>query len=259
MGLSDRRRALLGRLRRRKSRAREGLVLVEGVRSAEEVLASAASLRWAACAPGLCARERGRQLEGALESAGVEIVRLSDRELAAAAATENPQGVLLVVEEPRVATSPISAGGRYLAADGVQDPGNLGTLIRTGLAFGVDAAVVLGGTVDPWNPKTVRSAAGACFRLPVAQAEWSEVRSWIEGAGVDLLAAATAGEDVASVRPSRGWMLVVGSEGRGVSEAVSGAAQRLISIPMPGGTESLNAGVAGAILLYVLTRNGQNA
>jgi TrmH family RNA methyltransferase len=259
MGLSDRRRRLIGRLSRRKSRVREGLVLVEGVRSAEEVLASATSIRWAACAPGLRARERGLRLEATLESAGVQIERLTDGELAAVSATENPQGVLLVVEEPRTASSIVAPGGRYLAADGVQDPGNLGTLIRAGLAFGLDGAVVLGGTVDPWNPKTVRSAAGACFRLPVAQADWPEVRSWIEGAGISLLVADVVGEDVASVRPSRGWMLVVGSEGGGVSEAVSDAAHQIIAIPMPGGTESLNAGVAGAILLYVLTRNTQNA
>lgn len=234
-------------------------MLVEGVRSAEEVLASPASIQWAACAPGLRARERGRSLEAALEGAGVPIERLTDDEIGTLSATEHPQGVLLVVDEPKPVAPFVSPNGRYLAADGVQDPGNLGTLIRAGLAFGLDGVIALGGTVDPWNPKSVRSAAGACFRLPVAQAEWADVRSWIKGAGIDLLVADVTGEDVASLRPSHGWMLVVGSEGGGVSGGVWEAAHQVIAIPMPGGTESLNAGVAGAILLYVLTRNTKNA
>lgn len=254
VGLSDARRRQIGRLRRRRSREREGLVLVEGVRGVEDALDARASVRWAACAPRLRESPRGSALAHALTDRGIEVAWIGDRELDAIADTETCQGVLLVVDEPRVSLGDLSHPRRLLVADRIQDPGNLGTLVRAAMAFAVDAVIALDGTTDPWSPKAVRSAAGASFRIPIAQASWSDVRSWLKERETPLLVASVHGGDVADLEVGPGWALAVGSEARGPRPAVDAAAAARVAVPMPGGAESLNAGVAGAILLYALTR-----
>lgn len=231
-------------------------MLVEGVRAVGDALAAGAPIRWVACAPRVEKTPGGPALTEELRRRGVDMVWLEDEELEAVSDTESPQGILMVVEEPRVSLGRIDSGARrFVLADGIQDPGNLGTLVRASLAFGVDAFVALDGTVDPWGPKAVRSAAGACFGMPVAQASWTDVRSWLEGRAVPILVATAAGSDVARVEVGDAWALAVGSEARGVRPDLDARAAQRVAVPMPGGGESLNAGVAGGILLYVLTRN----
>lgn len=268
MALSRRREALLGRLGRRRTREREGLFLVEGVRGAGEALAAAGAdppgIRFAVCSPRLREREGGPEVVAALGDAGVEVEWVDDATLAASADTETPQGVLLVCTEPRgglddlVPAHPDSLPdtgpeGGLLLLDGVQDPGNAGTLIRVAAAFGLPGVVALEGTVDPWNPKTVRAAAGGLFATRVRTAGWGEASELVERRGMELLAARPRGRDVAEVRPSGPWALVVGNEGRGVRPSIAEAAEA-VAVPMHSGAESLNVGVAGAILLYALTR-----
>jgi len=254
MALSDARRRLVGRLRRRGTRAREGLVLVEGIRGVEEALAAAPRVQWALCSPRLRRGGRGERLAEALAAAEVDTVWVPDRELEGLSDTETPQGVLLVVDEPRATLDEISRPVRLLVADGIRDPGNLGTLVRATLALGVGGIVALDGTTDPWSPKAVRSAAGACFRLPVIQARWADVRLWMDETGTEVLCAASDGCDVSLAGAGPSWALVVGSEAQGVRAEIRAAAAASVAIPMHGGAESLNAGVAGAILLYELTR-----
>ena len=254
MALSDARRRLVGRLRRRGTRSREGAVLVEGIRGVEEALSAAQRIRWAICSPRLRNGGRGERLAEALAAAEVDTVWVSDHELGALSDTEAPQGVLMVVEEPRATLDDVARPERLLVADGIRDPGNLGTLIRASLALGVGGVVALEGTTDPWNPKAVRSAAGACFHLPVIQNRWADVRLWMDERGTEVLCAASDGHDVALADAGRNWALVVGSEAQGVRAEVRAAATSTVAIPMHGGAESLNAGVAGAILLYELTR-----
>lgn len=217
-------------------------------------MAAAPRAKWAICSPRLRIGGRGERLAEALAAAEVDTVWVSDHELEALSDTERPQGVLLVVEEPRAALEEIARPARLLVADGIRDPGNLGTLIRAALALGVSGVVVLDGTTDPWSPKAVRSAAGACFRLPVVQARWAEVRLWMDERGTEVLCAASDGGDVSRTDAGPSWALVVGSEAHGVRAEVRAAATAMVAIPMHGGAESLNAGVAGAILLYELTR-----
>jgi TrmH family RNA methyltransferase len=184
-----------------------------------------------------------------------DTARVEDDELARLADTQAPQGVLMVVAEPRPALgSVIRAGARLLVLDAIQDPGNLGTLIRCAAAFDLDGVVALDGTVDPWNPKAVRAAAGTCFRLPVLTAPWPRVDDALVEAGLALLVADAGGTDAELVSPARGWALVVGSEAHGARRELREVADTTVAIPMPGGTESLNAGVAGGLLLYALTR-----
>ena len=161
---------------------------------------------------------------------------------------------------------------RLLVLDGVQDPGNSGTLVRAAVAFGLDAVIVLEGTADPWGAKTVRASAGMAFRIPVIQARSGDTVAALRHAGVPLLVAAAVGAPVGAApvgaapvgelgRKSVGgdvsegdFALAVGNEGAGVRDELRDAATSTVSIPMPGPAESLNVAMAGSVLLYELAK-----
>ncbi len=255
--LSKNKRQLIERLKTRKGRPREGLVLVEGVRASAEVLAAGAEIRFVVRSPRLLDTEAGRTLASTLARQGAEAVEVDDADLAELSDTEHPQGVLCVCTEPGLDLAQLGTRtpATVLLLDGLQDPGNLGTLVRAARAFGVDAVIVLDGSVDPWNPKAVRAAAGAGFHTPITRASWAEARPWLEEQHIEILAADPDGDDVRSFRPRGSWALAVGNEGAGLRADVAAASTKHIAIPMPGNAESLNAGVAGSILLYsLLTR-----
>jgi TrmH family RNA methyltransferase len=251
MGLSQRRERLVARLRVPKTRAREGLVLVEGVRAVGEALDAGVAVSFAVVSPRL-----GETLAGAAlvrRLADHDVTEVEDATLDAASDTERGQGVLLVCEEPAAGLEVVRSGGRYLVLDGVQDPGNAGTLVRTAVAFGLDAVVCLDGTVDPWAPKPVRASAGMIFRIPVVCAQAEEAVARLRETGVPLHVADAGGEDVREHRAGGAFALAVGNEGRGVRERVASAAEARLLVRMPGPAESLNVAMAGSILLHALT------
>jgi TrmH family RNA methyltransferase len=239
-------------LHSRKTRERERLVLIEGPRGVREAMAAGAQPRFALTSPRL--DELDPALSEALD-AWCEMVRLTDAELAGVSATEAPQGVLAVVAEPDDGwIEAIGPGSRLLVLDAVQDPGNVGTLIRTAAAFALDGVVLLDGCVDPWNPKAVRASAGGAFRCPVALRSWTALAPLLDGAELPVWVADASGTGPNDEARAGGWALVVGSEGRGARRDIRERAAGLAAIPMPGGTESLNAAVAGSILVYEFTR-----
>jgi TrmH family RNA methyltransferase len=264
MSLSQARRKLLGRLVHRKSREREGLFLVEGIRGAEEALAARGNVYFALLAPRGLELAGGGALAHALEVSGVDVHHVEDADIEALSGTQSPQGVILVCREPRVALEELRPAEariarrpfRLLLLDGVQDPGNAGTLIRSAAAFALDGVVALDGTVDLYNPKVVRASAGGHFRIRLLHAQWDRAAPWLAGEGVRLVVADARGRDVALWQDPPEWALAVGSEADGVRPALSAAAGDSVRVPMPGGIESLNAGVAGSILLYMMTREG---
>ena len=256
MALSQRRERLIGRLRAAKTRAREGAVLVEGVRAATEALDAGVSMDFAVTSPRLHATKAGIRLAERIEA--LDVVTVEDEELAHMSDTDRPQGVLLVCAEPEAGLERIGRGGRYLLLDHVQDPGNAGTLVRAAVAFGLAAVVCLEGTVDLWGPKAVRSSAGMIFRIPVVRASADEAVARLGEEGVPLFVADSEGEDVGSHRGTASFALVVGNEGAGVRPELTVRADKLLGVGMPGPAESLNVAMAGSILLHVLTRgNGR--
>lgn len=257
MALSQRRAQLIARLRSRKTRERESLVLVEGIRGAGEALAARADARFAVVSPRLGHLAEGSALLARLADEGVELVEEDDAALQELSDTEQPQGVLLICREPLGTPQSVRGGGRYLLLDGIQDPGNVGTLIRAATAFGLEGVVALDGSADPWGAKAVRASAGMAFRIPILKTGAGEALALLRTVGVPLLVADAGGEDVGSVPVGGGWALAVGNEGSGPREEVVMAAARTVRVPMPGPAESLNAGVAGSILLYALTREGR--
>jgi TrmH family RNA methyltransferase len=251
-GLSQRRAALVAKLRVHKSRAREGAVLVEGVRAVAEALDAGVDVRFAATSPRLETSDRGGVLARRL--APFDVTEVEDGELTRFSDTEHHQGVLLVCDEPMASIDRIAPAGRYLVLDGVQDPGNAGTLVRAAVAFGLDAVICLDGTTDVWSAKSVRAAAGLTFRLPVARAPAAEVVERLRSQRIPILVADVRGEDVDASRFDHGFALVVGNEGGGVRGEIAESASAAVAVRMPGPAESLNVAMAGSILLHALTR-----
>lgn len=252
--LSQRRSLVIGRLKRRKTRVREGMVLVEGVRAVGEALHAGADIRFAVHSTRLEAVPGGGDVLERLVSARVEILQTEEKAFEDLSDTERSQGLLAVCAQPKHGLEIIRPGGRYLVLDAIQDAGNVGTLVRAATAFAVDGVLALAGTVDPWGAKAVRASAGMVFRVPVAAVEAEDAAQALREADVPILVADSGGRDVSEVASEGGWALVVGNEGGGPRRLLTGLARDTLRIPMPGRAESLNAGVAGAILLFALTQ-----
>lgn len=258
MPLSQRRAKLLKRLHVNKLRAREDLVLVEGVRAVVEAMDAGASVAFFAVSPRLESTEAGRGLLTRLRggsAGGGDVVEVADAEMAELADTEHPQGVVAVADEPRAGIDAfVRAGARILVLDALQDPGNVGTLVRSAVAFSFDGVVALDGTTDPWGSKAVRAAAGTTFRIPTVRAKADETLDALRREGLPILAASAEGSTGVDA-PLGGFALVVGNEGAGVRREVREAADQTVAVAMTGPAESLNAGIAGSILMSQFTRN----
>ena len=244
-------------LHRRKRRYQMRCFLVEGLRLLEEVVRAGVQPARVFYAPEAAEHPRGRALLEALQALGAELYPVSDAVLRAIAATETPQGIVAVV--PFVELSPPEAPELILVVDGLQDPGNLGTLLRTAAAAGVGEVLLAPGTVDPYNPKVVRGAAGAHFRLPITPTrDWEAIAQRLAGRPVWL--ADVHGEHVYyDVNWTQPAALIVGSEARGASDAARQLATGRVVIPMEGEVESLNAAVAAAVILFEALRQRRQA
>jgi TrmH family RNA methyltransferase len=260
--MSDSTETLVRSLHTRKNRERRDLTLAEGVRLVEEVLAAGVPVKAAVVSPALESTPRGAALLAALATKTPRLDRVEDRALAGLASTDHPQGVIAVIEPKawridEVApphSAPLTARRVVLVLDGVQDPGNVGTAIRTAWALGATGVVALPGTAELTNPKVLRGAMGATFRLPCAASSPDEFFAWLADRKGEVWAATPDGADISTLdsRLSTLVAVAVGNEGAGLSPAVAAAAARKVSIPMRPGAESLNVGVAAGILLHEL-------
>ena len=243
-------------LQRRKARERQHRFVAEGVRTVEALLASGLPVDGLLVTAGLREQPRGRELVLAAEGRGVTVAEVSDAELESAADTDTPQGVLAVAPIPeRTLRAPEGAASRFLVLDALQDPGNVGTVIRTAAALGVTATVALPGTVDLWNAKVVRSTMGALFVHPALPMSWEAFAEFSATHAVPVWAADTDGvplDQVPTVSLPAHMALVVSNEGAGLSAQVSAAVTSRVAIRMAPGIESLNVAVATGILLHAL-------
>jgi TrmH family RNA methyltransferase len=251
-------RAELKRLRAvksRKGRTESGLFLAEGVRLVEDLLGSDVVLHVALVAPSLEDTPRGAALARALR-ARARTAEVSERELGDVAGTESPQGVIVAAEIPKRKLVQLGLPERAVAVvlDGVQDPGNFGSIVRSADAFGAACVLTLPGTVDPWNPKSVRAAMGSSLRVPIVEVTVEETIDWLRAGGWRIVGADADGSSVEALVPVARRALVLGNEGAGLSEAVRAALDDVIGVPIRGSVDSLNVGVAAGILLYLLTR-----
>ncbi|WP_411278705.1 TrmH family RNA methyltransferase [Gemmatimonas sp.] len=243
-------------LQRRKARDRQHRFVAEGVRTVEALLASGLPVEGMLVTAILRDQARGRQLVEVADGRGIAVVEVSDEELESAAGTETPQGVLAVAPIPeRSLRAPEGPSSRFLVLDALQDPGNVGTVIRTAAALGVTATVALPGTVDLWNAKVVRSTMGALFVHPALPMSWDAFAEFAASHSVPVWAADTDGvplDQVAADSLPAHLALVVSNEGAGLSAHVAAAVTSRVAIRMAPGIESLNVAVAAGILLHAL-------
>lgn len=240
-----------GLLDRRKQRDDERAFVIEGVRLAEEGLASGWQAELVLFSNRLSAR--GQAVLSGFAQAGVEVLEVEPRLLESAAATETPQGLAVIFHRPTPAWP--ETLDFVLIADNLRDPGNLGTLLRSAAAAGVQAALLSPGTTDAFAPKVLRAGMGAHFRLPVFPMSWAEIRAACQASHLlVLLAEAASGPACWDFNLRQPVALMVGSEAEGASPEALAAAGQSIHIPMPGRSESLNAAVAASILFFEVVR-----
>jgi len=240
-------RALQGRP---KVRREESAFLVEGVRLVEEALIADWPIRFVLYSDGLS--ERGQELISRLKAAGHEVDDVAGDLLQAASETDTSQGIMAVLE---LTTIPLPHLPNFiLIPDLIRDPGNLGTLIRTASAAGVQAVLLPPGTADAFAPKVVRAGMGAHFRLPVHAMDWDEIGQVCKSANLQVFLADMDGISCWDTNFRGPLALIVGGEAEGASEPARNLADSAVSIPMPGEAESLNAGVAGAVLMFEVVR-----
>jgi TrmH family RNA methyltransferase len=234
---------------RKRAREQEQAFVIEGLHLAREAVVAEAQARLVLYTEDLDARGRG--LVNSLAKLGAETETVSPSVMAACSGTETPPGLVAIVQAPLL--HPPSHLDLALVLDGVSDPGNLGTMLRTALAAGVQLVVLTGDTVDPFNPKVVRAAAGAHFHLPMHSVTPADLPASVEG--LDLwLAEARSGVPHAQVDWRSPCALIIGSEAHGPSEAVRELPARRVHVPTAQQSESLNAAVATGVLLFEIAR-----
>ncbi|MFZ5898770.1 MAG: TrmH family RNA methyltransferase [Bacillota bacterium] len=244
------------RLHSRKYRDLEGRFIVEGVRMTGEALSSDWPVECVVYASSRGEFGTVRALLQRASAAGIEILEAENRVFSAISQTEAPQGILAVVRK-RPAPPVIPKGATLVVVlDGVQDPGNLGTVLRSAAAAGADAVISTLGSADLYNAKCLRSAAGAIFHVPAIEGlKPEECVSLLKNAGLRILVTDPRGGNVLyDCDMTVPLALVVGNEGAGVGPSLRSAADSMVHIPMPGRIESLNAAVAASLVIFEAVR-----
>jgi TrmH family RNA methyltransferase len=236
-------------LRTRADRALRGAFLLDGERLAREAVNSGKAR---ALLIDEKRSDRFQPLIYEAVKARVEVCYLPSALMERLSDTPSPQGVIVEAQTPEEARAD-QLGSRVVVLDGVQDPGNVGTIVRTADAAGVTGILTSERTADPYSMKAARASMGSVFRVKVC------VKGDVEGIvggwkkeGVKVVAADARGEMFSGVRIDEPWALLIGSEGKGVSEGLRAMADKVASIPMRAEVESLNAAVAASILIYAL-------
>jgi RNA methyltransferase, TrmH family len=256
--IEGRHNALVKELRQafsKSERTADGHYGIEGFRILEEAIRS--GVRFRAVFFSESAAGRAEKLLSQL-GAQVETLLLPDRLLESAVPSDAPQGVAALARWKEFSVEDVlgkSQAGPLLAIAGVQDPGNLGTILRSAEAFGAGGVLLGEGTVNPFNPKVVRASAGSVFRLPVARAKLSEALATMKVHGLRLVATAShKGTRLDLAKLSGPLAIFIGSEGAGLSRDLIKEMDEVVAIPQAAQVESLNAGVAASIVLYEVMR-----
>ncbi len=236
---------------RRQARRKAGRFVIEGVRLVREAALAGIAVEEVFYTDTFAVDSDGVALLDSLSCLGARLLAVDETVMSAMSDTRTPQGILAVL--PTV-DLPIPAEATFiLVIDGVSDPGNMGTVMRTAASAGVPLMITTAGTVDLTNPKVVRSAMGAHFRLPTQPLSWEGIGHKLTGHAV-FLASASGGAPYYRVNWTQPCALIVSEEAHGPSHQALRLAHAHVTIPMPGGTESLNVAVAAGILIFEMVR-----
>jgi TrmH family RNA methyltransferase len=259
--IEGRHNALVKELRQAFSRAEltsDGYCAIEGFRILEEAVRS--GLRFRAVFFSKSAVPRAEKLLSQL-GAQVETLLLADKLFSSAVPSDAPQGVAALARWKELSREDVlakSPAGPILVIAGVQDPGDLGTILRSAEAFGAGGVLLGEGTVSPYNPKVVRASAGSVFRVPLARTKLSESLGWMKDHGLRLVGTAShKGTPLDQAKMAGPLAIFVGSEGSGLPRDLIKEMNDVVAIPQVREVESLNVGVAASIVLYEVMRQKQ--
>jgi len=256
-------------LKQKKAREEEKLFLIEGLRFVEEAFKSNADIEKIFVTKEFI---EGPNNAGFMENISMafksnkgdeirhkpEVYVVAENVFARMSDTETPQGIMAVVRMRNENADKVFAekGGIFLILESIQDPGNMGTIIRTGDAAGVSGIFISKGCVDIYNPKVLRSTMGSIFHVPCIKCDdIISTISALKTSGIKVIAAHLKGEkSYFEVNMKDGAAIIIGNEANGISNSVAEAADMLVKIPMPGKAESLNASVAAALMVYEAVR-----
>lgn len=247
-------------LRGRKARAETGLFLVEGIHHVGEAVQAGWEIESILYAPDVLTSEFAQDLisraPSVLQSGGMTpaVQPVSARVMESLADKDNPQGILAVAHQKQTRLADLGPVHRGAAVVSPQDPGNVGTILRTLDAVGADALFLLDGGVDPYHPTSVRASMGTIFWKPVIQTAFDEFVAWVRAGKYQLIGtSAHAAQNYLAFKPKIPWILLLGSEQKGLSAEQLKACDAAVSLPMRGRASSLNLAVAAGVLLYELT------
>ena len=246
-------------LREKKHRRREGKFLAEGLRLLTDARESGRVPEILLMAEGRDAHPLVDALERAVEAAGGDVIETPADHLAKVTGKDNPQAVAGVFAEWDTSLARIdrAAAPIWLVAQALRDPGNLGTMLRTGDAVGAGGVILIDDCADPFSVEAVRASMGAVFTQAIVQASWDEFLAWLrQGAGAEAGAGQLVAASLRDAVPYRGaayaspCFVMVGNESRGLPDAYEAACDLRVTMPMRGRADSLNAAVASAVLAY---------
>lgn len=239
-------------LYRKKNRWSSKTFILEGIKIIHEAIVEGIELKYILYTNSLLSNPEGEQLLKSIKDTG-SIIRVTESVFREISDTETPQGIIGIARFYQRNLEDIGKLDRpsLLFLDAIQDPGNMGTIIRTGDAFHMDGIILGEGCVDPYNPKVVRSTMGSIFRTPIyiCNDTLGSLKK-IKDMGIKILATSLDGELLYNKSLKDGFLGIIGNESKGVSPEIISIAEEKVKIPMPGRAESLNAGVAASIIMY---------
>ena len=248
---------LLKSLDRKKARSESGLFLAEGARLAEEALNNGWLPAYALAGVGALERPQTSDLLARMKKTGARVITASEKVLVSVSRKDNPQTVITAFKQRVTSLSDFPSDGirRWVALYEVRDPGNLGTVVRTSDAAGVDGVILIGQTCDPFSVEAVRATMGSLFAMPIAEASFEEFNAWRKSAGARMVAASMRGTH-AHDKADYGQRNVVlmGNEQSGLPPAVEAECDELVRIPMMGKADSLNLASAASVMIYEVWR-----
>ena len=239
-------------LRQKKARSESGLFLVEGIHHVGEAIEAGWEVEAVLYAPDLLTSEFARNLIARLSTKPQPV---SAQVMASLADKENPQGIIALVHQRQTQLSTLQSPPIGIALVSPQDPGNVGTILRTIDAVAADALFLLDGGVELYHPTVVRSSMGTLFWKPAVQTSFKEFVEWARAGGYQLIGTSAHGTvDYQTFIPNHPWILVLGNEQKGLSSEQMQACDVTVSLPMKGRVSSLNLAVAAGVLLYRFTQ-----
>ncbi len=248
---------LMRSLERKRSRKEAGLFIAEGARHAEEALHYGWEPVSALTSQAMLERESAKPLLRRLAEQGARVVTTNERVLGAIARKDNPQTLITAFRQRSAALDDLKVDGarRWVALYEVRDPGNLGTILRTADATGVDGVILIGTCCDPFSPETVRASMGSVFAVPFIETSTESFWAWVGASDAQVTAASMRGAVSTEAHSySERAVILMGNEQAGLPEAMEARCDQLVRLPMQGRADSLNLACASAVMMYDVWR-----